>query len=115
MNDPNTTQQTEFVWRRINDGLHVGGQEYNGYLWLAILIPVVLVGLVYVIWMYARDARTVGWLWASFLGLLRCTVYAVLALVFLLPAMQSWDETRTQSKVVMLFDVSGSNGARDDD
>jgi len=45
---------------------------------------------------------------------LRLAVYLVLAAVFLLPAMQSWDETKAQSKVVVLFDVSGSMGHRDD-
>src|SRR5262249_34186495 len=50
----------------------------------------------------------IGWAWATFLAALRVTVYALLALVFLLPALQTWEESRTESKVVMVFDVSGS-------
>src|SRR5260370_37034337 len=115
MNDANTTQQSEFVWRRLADSVKVGGSEIDGRLfWLFILVPVLVLGLFYAGWMYRRDARTVGWRWASFMGVLRCTVYGIIALVFLLPAMQNWDETKIQSKVVALFDVSGSMGSRDD-
>src|SRR5947207_6455078 len=114
MNDPNTTQQTEFVWRRLADPLKLGSWEADGKLWLIILFIVLLLGLFYAGWMYKRDSRTVGWRWATFMGVIRCTVYGILAVVFLLPANQSWDETKIQSKVVALFDVSGSMASRDD-
>jgi len=42
MNDPTTTQQTEFIWRRLADALHLGGREIDGHYWLLVLIPVLL-------------------------------------------------------------------------
>jgi hypothetical protein len=114
MNDTTPTQHTEFVLRRFEDPLHLFGRELDGRVWLAVLIPVLMLALFYVIFMYRRDARSVGGWWATFLGALRVMVYAVLAAVFLLPALQSWEETKQQSKVVLLFDVSGSMGHRDD-
>ena len=45
MNDSNTTQQTEFVWRRLVDSLNVFGRELDGHYWLLVLIPVLLLGL----------------------------------------------------------------------
>src|SRR4051794_731765 len=110
MNDTHTTtQQTDFVWRRLEDGLRlVDGREVSGWYWLAILVPVLALGLFYVGWMYRRDARTVAWPWAVFLALIRSTVYVVLALVFLLPALQNWETTKSRSRVALLFDVSGS-------
>src|SRR5437764_1475988 len=75
MNDPNTTQQTEFVWRRLADPLKLGSWEADGKLWLIILFIVLLLGLFYAGWMYKRDSRTVGWRWATFMGVIRCIVY----------------------------------------
>ena len=86
-------------------------REIDGHYWLLVLIPVLLLGFAYAIWQYVRDSRSVGWAWASLMCSLRLVVYLVLAAVFLLPAMQSWDETKAQSKVVVLFDVSGSTVA----
>jgi hypothetical protein len=108
MNDNNTTQTTEFVWRRLAEPIHWGQTEINPYLWLAVLIPVLLIGFVYVAAMYRRDGQAVGWFWAVLLGLFRCTVYAFLAIVFLLPGFQHWEETRSQSRVVLMLDVSQS-------
>src|SRR5207248_7349424 len=105
--------ETEFVFRRLTEALNIGGREYDARLWLAVLIPVLILGLVYVVWMYSRDSRTVGWAWASFLGLLRSAVYFLLAWIFLLPALQTWEKTETHSKVVLLLDVSGSMGSKD--
>jgi len=112
--EPTTTQETEFVWRRLADALQFFGQEIDGHFWLAILIPVLIIAFGYVIWMYVRDGRAIGWPWATVLGALRVTVYVILALVFLLPAEQTWDRTETRSKVILLFDVSGSMGSKDD-
>jgi hypothetical protein len=112
--EPTTTQETEFVWRRLADALQFFGQEIDGHFWLAILIPVLIIAFGYVIWMYVRDGRAIGWPWATVLGALRVTVYIILALVFLLPAEQTWDRTETRSKVILLFDVSGSMGSKDD-
>lgn len=107
-------QKSVFVWRRLEEVLRVFGREYDGHWWLLVLIPVLLLGLVYVVWMYVRDGRSVGWPWATFLGLLRCTVYCILAVMFLLPAEQFLEETTTRFKVILLFDVSGSMSNKDE-
>jgi hypothetical protein len=86
----------------------LGGREISGYWWLALIGPVLMLGLVYVAWMYFRDGATIGWAWASFLGALRCTTYALLALVFLLPSVQEYEEQRADSRVALVFDISGS-------
>src|SRR6516165_918007 len=112
--DTNTSQEAEFVWRRLTEALHLFRKEIDGYFWLAILIPVLIIAFCYVIWMYVRDGRSVGWPWAAFLAALRSVVYIILAVVFLLPAEQTWDRTETRSKVILLFDVSGSMGSKDD-
>ncbi len=112
--EPTTSQEKEFIWRRLADALQFFGQEIDGHFWLAILIPVLIIAFGYVIWMYVRDGRAIGWPWATALGALRVAVYVILALVFLLPAEQTWDRTETRSKVILLFDVSGSMGSKDD-
>lgn len=114
MND-NTTQQIEYVSRRLDESFNLFGREVEGRVWLWILIPLLIIGAVYVVWMYVRDGRSVGWLWAGFLGLLRLTVYAILAAVFLLPAIQTWEESKTQSKVVLATDTSLSMTQTRDD
>src|SRR5262245_18032891 len=114
MNDGNVTQKTELVWRRLEESFRWFGGEADGHWWFAILIPVLLVGLFYVVWMYIRDSKAVGWYWATFLGLLRCTVYALLAVVFLLPARQTYDVVNSQSKVALMLDPSLSMYERDD-
>ena len=45
---------------------------------------------------------------------LRIAVYAILTVLFLMPAMQMLDESITRFKVIVLFDVSGSMGNKDD-
>lgn len=85
----------------------------SGYLWLHVLVPVFLAGLVAMVWLYARDSATVGWAWATFLASLRAAAYLALALIFLLPAWQNWEKNETRSKVVLLHDVSGSMDSRD--
>jgi hypothetical protein len=85
-----------------------------GSYWLFLLIPVLAFALVFVVWMYVRDARTAGPVLAAFLGLLRCTVYVVLAVVFLLPALQMYETTETPFKILVLFDVSRSMHHVDD-
>lgn len=102
------TQTTEFVLRRLTEPLRFFGYEPRPIWWLVILGVVLALGFFYVGWMYVKDSRGVGPWWAIFLGLLRCSVYLILAAVFLLPAYQSWEETESRSKVVVLFDVSPS-------
>ncbi|HYV37863.1 MAG TPA: vWA domain-containing protein, partial [Gemmataceae bacterium] len=97
-----------------------GGYAYVGYqlreavyAWLVIMVPVLLVAAFYIGAMYYYDSRSVHALWASFLGLLRASVYALLGVCFLLPGCQEYDTTITESKVLILFDVSGSMDAVD--
>jgi hypothetical protein len=84
------------------------------FSWWVVLVPLLVMALVYVVLMYLKDAQTIAPGWAAFLGLLRCTVYAILAFVFLLPGCQQYDKREFPSKVVFLFDVSGSMNAVDD-
>jgi hypothetical protein len=114
--EPDTTpiQETEFVFRRLSDALQLGGKEANpAIFWPAVLVPILLLAVFYVGWMYVRDGRAVGKLWAAFLATLRCAVYFLLAWVFLLPAWQTWERSLIHSKVILLFDVSGSMGNKD--
>jgi hypothetical protein len=114
MTDPKATHETEFVFRRLTDGLHLGGQEFPPRLWLAIVVPVLVAGLAYVIWMYRRDRRSIAAGWAVFLGALRSLVYILLAAIFLLPAWQVWDTSESRSQVLLLLDVSSSMATKDD-
>jgi len=101
-------QQTEFVLRRLSDSFQVGGKEISPYLWLVILVPVLALGLAYVVWMYKRDCRSIRWPWAVLLGTLRTAVYLMLAGIFLLPAWQTWERAEKRSRVLLLLDVSPS-------
>src|SRR6516162_4723987 len=113
-NETNTTQETQFVFRRLEEALRLLGRQLDArWVWIFVLILVLGLGLFYVGWMYRRDSRTVGSFWAGGLAALRCLVYLVLAAVFLLPALQTWEKTETHSKVVLLMDVSGSLGTKD--
>src|SRR5579871_6259160 len=113
--DTTTTKETEFVFRRLDEALRVFGRETDPrWFWVMIVILVVAAGFTYVAWMYKRDSQSVGGIWASFLAALRCGVYSILAIVFLLPAWQTWERTESRSKVVLAFDVSGSMGSKDD-
>lgn len=113
MND--SQSQTEFVLRRLSDSLRWGGQDVNPVVWLGILIPVLVIGLVYVVWMYRRDCRTIRWPWAVLLGTLRAAVYLILAGIFLLPAMQTWERSEKYGRVLLLLDVSPSVANISDD
>ena len=106
MNEANTTQSTEFVWRRLTEPVRLFNHDLDPRLWLLLLVLVLGTAFFYVGWMYIRDNRSIGPVWASLLALLRSAVYAILAIVFLLPAEQTWEESRRQSKVELLFDTS---------
>jgi hypothetical protein len=116
-NDATTAgQKSEFVWRRLADPVSVPWSKdpIDGHWWLALLIPLLALALVYVIWMYMRDGRSIGWFFGSFLALLRISVYGILTVLFLMPAMQVLDESITRFKVIVMMDVSGSMGNKDD-
>jgi hypothetical protein len=90
------------------------GREGSGWAWLWLLIPTLLVAFGYTAVMYLRDGRTSGYLWVLFLGGLRCLVFVLLALVFLLPAVQSYQKTEQRYEVLVLFDISDSMNTKDD-
>ena len=114
MNQGTSKQYTEFIFRRMTEPFSLFGYDLPAQVWWFVLLMVLFVGFIYVGIMYYRDSRGVGIVWAGILGLLRLSVYGVLAFIFLLPAKQSWEEVTNTSKVVVLFDVSQSMGTRDD-
>lgn len=107
-------QETRFIFRRLEEAPPVGRDLEPALFWLPILVPILILGFVYAIWMYVRESRAIGWVWATFLALLRCTVYTILAGVFLLPALQTWEKNEQYSKVLILFDLSGSMNLSDE-
>jgi len=115
MNDSNLNQFTEGVYRRLERPLKLPGfGEVDGHYWWLILIPLLIVAVVYVILMYIRDGRSIGWSWAAFLGVCRCGVYGILAWAFLMPADQTWNEVRKESRVLVICDISRSFDTRDE-
>ncbi|MBX9677984.1 MAG: hypothetical protein K2X38_04410 [Gemmataceae bacterium] len=84
------------------------------FSWWYVLVPMLGIGLFYVGMMYFKDAKSIHPGWASFLGILRCAVYAILAVVFLLPGCQNFEVTEYPAKTLFLFDVSGSMATKDD-
>lgn len=80
----------------------------NSTLWVGCTVAVFLLGAAYTIAMYLKDSRSVRWYWAAPLALLRITVYALLCVVFLLPAFQTIERTERRSRVLVLLDVSPS-------
>jgi hypothetical protein len=103
------------VLRRLSESFRVGSHEVSPLVWLGVLIPVLVLGLVYVVWMYRRDSRSISWPWAAGLGTLRALVYLILAGVFLLPAMQTWERSEKHGRVLLLLDVSPSITTVSDD
>jgi hypothetical protein len=80
----------------------------GGVIWWYITAVGLTAGFFYVAWMYYRDSHGVGPLWASLLGLLRATVFTLLAFFFMLPAVREYKDSFIRSKVLVVFDVSGS-------
>ena len=76
--------------------------------WYSFTIGLFVLGCVFVALMYVKDTKTVRWFWAVPLALLRVTVYAILCVVFLLPAVQTFEDTNKQSRVVILLDITPS-------
>jgi uncharacterized membrane protein len=115
MTEPNVNQFTEGVYRRLERPLSlpfIG--EVDGHYWGLILIPILILAVVYVVLMYIRDGHAIGWVWAAFLGVCRCCVYGILAWAFLMPADQTYNEVRRESRVLIHIDVSGSMQTRDE-
>src|SRR6202035_5349812 len=116
MADTDVKQLNEFIWRRHEQPLNLPGLgQVDGWpYWWFILVPVLTLAAAYVIMMYVRDGRSIGWGWGVFLGTCRCAVYALLLICFLMPANQTWNEVRKESRVIYLFDISDSVGTRDE-
>ena len=87
----------------------------GGSLWWFLTAAGLALGWLYVGWMYFRDSHGAGPLWASLLGLFRAVVFAVLAFFFMLPAVRDYKDSYSRSKVLVLFDVSGSMAGTIDD
>src|SRR5262245_20777875 len=98
----------EFVWRRLTEPFKFFNYEWPSQVWVVLLAIILTVALVYVVWMYIKDSKTVGPWWATLLGFLRTCVYAILAVVFLLPAYQKYLITTTEGKILVVYDVSAS-------
>src|SRR5262245_15799159 len=109
MTTPTPTRQfEELVFRRLDQAILFDGGGADKFLWVAGLTVVLLAGLAYVVWMYVRDSQSIAWYWAAALGATRSLVYGILAFIFLLPAVQSWERVEKHSRVALLIDVSGS-------
>ncbi len=78
------------------------------FSWMIVLVPMLAIALFYAGMMYIRDARSIHPVWAAFLGLLRCMVYTILSVVFLLPGCQTFEESVNYPKVAVFLDVSDS-------
>lgn len=113
MTEPGNIQESELVYRRLIEPLSIGGSELNPTYWLAIIGPVLLIGLSLVVWMYIKDSKRVHWYWAAPLALLRVAVYLILTVMFLLPAREHWEVSQKRSRVLVVLDVSDSMHTRD--
>ncbi len=102
------TQSTEFVLKRLEDGFRFFGREYPGSAWGVAGFLVLALALVVAFWFYLRERKTLGLPKVLFLFGLRATTYILLAWIFLLPAMQTWEESTLRSRVLVAFDVSRS-------
>src|SRR5438046_3038189 len=106
MNDTDTTVTTKFFLDRVKSLFEEGPNDPRDVWTLTIMGGVLFLALVYMGLMYYKDSRSVGGLWATFLGLLRACVYAVLAFAFLKPSIQKSEQTVKRSKAVLGFDTS---------
>ena len=60
-NETNTSQETQFVFRRLEETLRFFGRESDPkWFWILILALVLVAGFAYVIGMYKRDSQSVG-------------------------------------------------------
>ncbi len=86
-----------------------GWWVWNGVIvWWTVPVLMLALGLVVAVTHKLREPRHAGLAWTPLLAQLRCLVYAVLAVAFLLPAMQEREKTRKQSRVLIVIDVSPS-------
>ncbi len=83
-------------------------REVDGeLLWWILSVGILICGSVMTVLFYIKDSHTIG-LWAVLLAPLRICVYLTLLACFLLPAIQTWEETEKRSRVLIVIDVSPS-------
>src|SRR5262249_1546573 len=105
---------SDWFYLRKEEPLTLFGRTYThpsgSWIWEAIIWGIVGIGVLYVLWMYIRERRTIGWVWPLPLVLLRISVYVLLGILFLMPAKRHTfrDVIRTDRdlRVVVLFDTS---------
>jgi uncharacterized membrane protein len=100
--------QSEFVFRRLSEGLQVAGVEWHPFVWLALLFACMGLGIGLAVWMYRKDRASIPLGFAIFLATLRIVVILLLGGCFLLPAIQNWERVERKSRVAILIDVSAS-------
>lgn len=115
MNDLAPTPDRELIFRRLADPFPVGPAQYGPTLWVAAVVVVLALAAVYSGYLYTKDSRSIRWYWAVPLAGLRFLVYGLLAVAFLLPAVQQWETTEKRSRVVLVLDVSPSVATVADD
>ena len=108
MNDTGTQTEQELIFRRLNDRFPIGPTDASDTLWWVSVGCILGLAFLFVIWKYARDSQRCRWYWAVPLALLRMSVYTLLAGAFMLPAIQTWEETEKHSRVVILLDITPS-------
>jgi len=82
--------------------------------WYEAVVSALLFCFSFITASYVRDARAIHW-WAPPLAFLRVLVYLLLAVAFMLPAVQRWDNSEKRSRVILLIDVSPSLSQVSDD
>ena len=93
-------------------GMVIG--EWENAAWLVVTGAALCGAFSFVLALYVMDSRSVGW-WSLPLAVLRCCVYLLLTIAFLLPAIQYWELTEKRSRVVIVLDVSPSVSLTSDD
>lgn len=110
------SQTMEFIWRRLEEPAEWFGHllEMEPRWWLGLGVPALLLAAALVLRGYGREGRTIGRGWAGLLAGLRLTVYLLLFVVWLLPAMRPVEISQQASRVLLLADVSASMHVTDD-
>lgn len=101
--EPTVTQDRIFEWASLPHG------------WLVFLAIALAVGVAYYVFaLYRAESRSgTSLTLRQFLGALRCTVLAGLALILLEPIIATYREQTTNGQVIVLRDVSASMQIRD--
>lgn len=112
-----SNQHIEFLWRRLEEPPELFGMalDFHPLWWLAIAIPLLILALALVYWIYVRESRSVGWKWGLLLAGLRTLAILSIFVIWLLPATRVVEWTEQKSRVVLLFDVSASMTQVSDD